>query len=121
MNVVRKKVSSASIFADSGGRGELGFGVRGERLPSQRRARSLPRAPGGREHQRVEAARVVEGARPPLPESRGDGAAVPRLPASTSATVERLFSAVGLAYSNKRQSGTVETLANIIFTKENLE
>ena len=41
------------------------------------------------------------------------------VPAS-SASVERLFSAVGIAYSAKRQSADAKTVADIMFTKTNL-
>ena len=40
---------------------------------------------------------------------------------ATSATVERLFSAVGMSFSDKRQSGNAKTLADIAFTKMNFE
>ena len=39
---------------------------------------------------------------------------------ATSATVERLFSAVGHAFSKKRRSADADTLADIIFTKMNI-
>ena len=40
---------------------------------------------------------------------------------ATSATVERLFSAVGLAFSDQRKSSSADTLADIAFTKLNLD
>ena len=40
---------------------------------------------------------------------------------STSATVERLFSAVGLAYADKRQKGEAGTLSDLTFTKMNVD
>jgi hypothetical protein len=40
---------------------------------------------------------------------------------STSATVERLFSAVGIAFSKKRRSSEAETLADIAFAKMNVD
>ena len=43
---------------------------------------------------------------------------------TTSATVERLFSKVGLAFTlftEKRQSGKAGTLADILFARENVE
>ena len=40
---------------------------------------------------------------------------------STSATVERLFSAVGLAYAEKRQKGEADTLSDLTFTKMNVD
>ena len=40
---------------------------------------------------------------------------------ATSATVERLFSAVGLAFSNRRKSSSADTLADMAFTKLNLD
>ena len=40
---------------------------------------------------------------------------------ATSATVERLFSKVGLAFTEKRQSGKAGTLADILFARENVE
>jgi len=40
---------------------------------------------------------------------------------ASSAAVERLFSQVGIAYSSKRQSATPETIANIMFSRANLE
>ena len=40
---------------------------------------------------------------------------------ATSATVERLFSAVGLAFSDKRQRGEAKTLANLLFAKMNVD
>ena len=39
---------------------------------------------------------------------------------ASSASVERLFSAVGIAYSAKRQSADAKTVADIMFTKTNL-
>ena len=42
------------------------------------------------------------------------------VPAS-SATVERLFSVVGMAFVDKRKSAHAETLAELAFTKLNLE
>ena len=39
---------------------------------------------------------------------------------ATSATVERLFSTVGIAYTTKRQSAQADTLADIVFAKVNL-
>ena len=42
------------------------------------------------------------------------------VPAS-SATVERLFSVVGMAFADKRKSAHAETLAELAFTKLNLE
>ena len=39
---------------------------------------------------------------------------------ATSATVERLFSKVGIAFSSKRKSAGADTIANIIFTGENV-
>ena len=39
---------------------------------------------------------------------------------ATSATVERLFSQVGIAYSAKRKSGGADTIADIIFTEQNV-
>ena len=41
------------------------------------------------------------------------------VPAS-SASVERLFSAVGIAFSAKRQSADAETIQDIMFTKANV-
>ena len=40
---------------------------------------------------------------------------------ATSATVERLFSKVGLAFTEKRQAGKAGTLADILFARENVE
>ena len=40
---------------------------------------------------------------------------------ATSATVERLFSAVGISFSKKRQSSSAETLADLAFTKMNVD
>ena len=40
---------------------------------------------------------------------------------ATSATVERLFSAVGIAFSKLRKSSKAETLSNIAFTNLNVE
>ena len=42
------------------------------------------------------------------------------VPASSASVVERLFSAVGIAYSAKRQSADAKTVADIMFTKANL-
>ena len=42
------------------------------------------------------------------------------VPAS-SATVERLFSVFGMAFADKRKSAHAETLAELAFTKLNLE
>jgi len=39
---------------------------------------------------------------------------------ATSATVERLFSQVGISFSPKRQSAQAATVADIIFTKINV-
>jgi len=39
---------------------------------------------------------------------------------ATSATVERLFSQVGISFSPKRQRAQVATVADIIFTKINV-
>ena len=39
---------------------------------------------------------------------------------ATSATVERLFSQVGISFSQKRQSARAATVADIIFTKINV-
>ena len=39
---------------------------------------------------------------------------------ASSATVERLFSIVGIAFSDKRMSSTASTLESIAFTKVNL-
>jgi len=39
---------------------------------------------------------------------------------ATSATVERLFSQVGISFSPKRQSAQAATVADIIFTKMNV-
>ena len=39
---------------------------------------------------------------------------------ATSATVERLFSQVGIAYSAKRKSAGADTIADIIFTEQNV-
>ena len=39
---------------------------------------------------------------------------------ATSASVERLFSKVGVAFSAKRKSSEAETLANIMFANANL-
>ena len=39
---------------------------------------------------------------------------------ATSASVERLFSKVGINFSAKRKSAEAETLSDIVFTKENL-
>ena len=40
---------------------------------------------------------------------------------ASSATVERLFSQVGIAFSDRRKSATAATIADIIFTKLNVE
>ena len=40
---------------------------------------------------------------------------------ATSATVECLFSAVGISFSDKRRRAKAETLADIAFTKMNVE
>ena len=40
---------------------------------------------------------------------------------ATSATVERLFSQVGIAFSDRRKSAKAETIANILFTRLNVE
>ena len=42
------------------------------------------------------------------------------VPASSASVSERLFSAVGIAYSAKRQSADAKTVADIMFTKTNL-
>ena len=39
---------------------------------------------------------------------------------ASSATVERLFSKVGVAYSKKRKSAGADTLANLVFAQCNL-
>ena len=39
---------------------------------------------------------------------------------ATSATVERLFSAVGIAFSDKRKSSHADTLSDVIFTRMNV-
>ena len=39
---------------------------------------------------------------------------------ASSATVERLFSQVGIAFSARRKSASAETIADIIFTKLNV-
>ena len=39
---------------------------------------------------------------------------------ATSASVERLFSKVGVAFSAKRKSSEAETLANIMFANANV-
>ena len=39
---------------------------------------------------------------------------------ASSATVERLFSIVGIAFSDKRMSSNASTLESIAFTKVNL-
>ena len=39
---------------------------------------------------------------------------------ATSASVERLFSIVGTAFSDKRQRGNASTIADIVFTKVNV-
>ena len=39
---------------------------------------------------------------------------------ATSATVERLFSKVGIAFSAKRRSSEAATLENLMFTEANL-
>ena len=40
---------------------------------------------------------------------------------ATSATVERLFSSVGIAFADKRKSSHADTLSDIIFTKMNVD
>ena len=40
---------------------------------------------------------------------------------ASSATVERLFSIVGNAFSKKRQSSEADTLADIVFAKVNVD
>lgn len=40
---------------------------------------------------------------------------------ASSATVERLFSQVGIAFSDRRKSATAATISDIIFTKLNVE
>lgn len=40
---------------------------------------------------------------------------------ATSATVERLFSQVGICFSDKRKSATAEKLQDVLFTKLNVE
>ena len=40
---------------------------------------------------------------------------------ASSATVERLFSAVGIAFSHKGKNAKADTLADIIFAKTNVE
>ena len=40
---------------------------------------------------------------------------------ASSATVERLFSQVGIAFSDRRKNASAETIADIIFTKLNVE
>ena len=40
---------------------------------------------------------------------------------ATSATVERLFSSVGISFSSKRRNAKSDTLANIAFIKMNLD
>ena len=40
---------------------------------------------------------------------------------ASSATVERLFSQVGIAFSDRRKCATAATIADIIFTKLNVE
>ena len=39
---------------------------------------------------------------------------------ATSATVERLFSVVGICFSDKRKSSQAETLSDLVFTKMNV-
>ena len=39
---------------------------------------------------------------------------------ASSATVERLFSQVGIAFSDRRKNATADTIADIIFTKLNV-
>jgi hypothetical protein len=39
---------------------------------------------------------------------------------ATLATVERLFSAVGFAFADRRKGASAETLANLAFAKLNL-
>ena len=41
-------------------------------------------------------------------------------PASSASGVDRLFSPVGVAFSDKRQSAKAATLESIMFTRENL-
>ena len=40
---------------------------------------------------------------------------------ATSATVERLFSQVGIAFSDRRKSSKASTIADLLFTKLNIE
>ena len=40
---------------------------------------------------------------------------------ASSATVERLFSQVGIAYSDRRKSSYSDTLSDIVFTKINVQ
>ena len=40
---------------------------------------------------------------------------------ATSATVERLFSSVGIAFADKRKRSHADTLSDIIFTKMNVD
>ena len=40
---------------------------------------------------------------------------------ASSATVERLFSQVGIAFLSRRKSAKAETLTDIVFTKMNVE
>ena len=39
---------------------------------------------------------------------------------ATSASVERLFSIVGICFSDKRKSSQASTLADLVFTKINV-
>jgi len=55
-----------------------------------------------------------------LPQPRADGAAVPRLPRDICHGGAAL-SAVGLAFSDQRKSSSADTLADIAFTKLNLD
>ena len=40
---------------------------------------------------------------------------------ATSASVERLFSTVGICFSDKRKSSHADTLSDLVFTKLNVE
>jgi len=40
---------------------------------------------------------------------------------ASSATVERLFSQVGIAFSAKRKNADAETLSDILFTRLNVD
>ena len=55
-----------------------------------------------------------------FPEPRTDGAAQYLGCPASSASVERLFSIVGIAFSDKRKSSKASTLESIAFTKINL-